>query len=281
MSSEDLSQKDLSQKDLTPFETPFNFTRNTSDSGYTDTGFSRESSITPPSRQSSDKSFDDLTEEAPPPLLSTLPEGDEAVTPKSGLEAQGFSASAAGPDIDADVCSVQVDQLGVETIPIFVEEMQKILDIQASENKSNSASGARASIKDTFIDQDKIDKLPEPIKEFADVILLKFLIYNKYEFDIGVQKGDLSPPLMSIYGDTITLKNIILTLIYNCLGDKVVDEMRNIDDSEWDDCIGELGGLHNSLNDVIVCLRCFIKLKYEIDIVERSEEVKQMIKDYL
>ena len=39
--------------------------------------------------------------------------------------------------------------------------------------------------------------------------------------------------------------------------------------------------LHNSLNDVIVCLRCFIKLKYDIDIVERSEEVKQMIKDYL
>jgi DNA polymerase III epsilon subunit-like protein len=39
--------------------------------------------------------------------------------------------------------------------------------------------------------------------------------------------------------------------------------------------------LHNSLNDVIVCLRCFMKLKYEIDIVERSEEVKQMIKDYL
>jgi DNA polymerase-3 subunit alpha len=39
--------------------------------------------------------------------------------------------------------------------------------------------------------------------------------------------------------------------------------------------------LHNSLNDVIVCLRCFIKLKYEIDIVEHSEEVKQMIKDYL
>ena len=39
--------------------------------------------------------------------------------------------------------------------------------------------------------------------------------------------------------------------------------------------------LHNSLNEVIVCLRCFIKLKYDIDIVERSEEVKQMIKDYL
>ena len=39
--------------------------------------------------------------------------------------------------------------------------------------------------------------------------------------------------------------------------------------------------LHNSLNDVIVWLRCFMKLKYNVDIVEHSEEVKQMIKDYL
>ena len=40
-------------------------------------------------------------------------------------------------------------------------------------------------------------------------------------------------------------------------------------------------GLHNSLIDVIVCLRCFIKLKYDVDIVNRSTEVKQMIADYL
>ncbi len=39
--------------------------------------------------------------------------------------------------------------------------------------------------------------------------------------------------------------------------------------------------LHNSLNDVIVCLRCFIKLKYYVDIVKHSAEIKQMIKDYL
>lgn len=39
--------------------------------------------------------------------------------------------------------------------------------------------------------------------------------------------------------------------------------------------------LHNSLNDVIVCLRCFMKLKYDKDIVEYSPEVKKLIKDYL
>ena len=39
--------------------------------------------------------------------------------------------------------------------------------------------------------------------------------------------------------------------------------------------------LHNSLNDVIVCLRCFMKLKYDTDIVEYSEDVKRLIKEYL
>jgi len=39
--------------------------------------------------------------------------------------------------------------------------------------------------------------------------------------------------------------------------------------------------LHNSLNDVIVCLRCFMKLKYDNDIVEYSEDVKRLIKEYL
>jgi hypothetical protein len=233
-----MASKELSTADLESFRPPSNITR--SDSGYTDTGYSsRGSSIqsiyTAPGI--SDKFFDDLNDETP---LSTLPEGDEAVTPKSGLEAQGLSASA-GLDIDTDVCSIQIDQFGVETIPIFVEEMQKILDRQASENKSNSASGARASIKDTFIDKDKIDRLPEPIKEFADVILLKFLIYNEYDPKTDQKRTDFTPPPMSIYGDTITLKNIILTLIYNCLGDEVVAEIKKIDDSEWYECIGDLG----------------------------------------
>jgi hypothetical protein len=39
--------------------------------------------------------------------------------------------------------------------------------------------------------------------------------------------------------------------------------------------------LHNSLNDVIVCLRCFMKMKYNKDIVEHSPEVKRLIKEYL
>ena len=97
MSYEDLSRGDLSRGDLTSFRPPPNLTRDTSDSGYTDTGYSsRGSSINPPSRQSSytapgssDKFFDDLNDETP---MSPIVEGDESVTPK--VAAQGL----AGPE---------------------------------------------------------------------------------------------------------------------------------------------------------------------------------------
>jgi hypothetical protein len=35
--------------------------------------------------------------------------------------------------------------------------------------------------------------------------------------------------------------------------------------------------LHNSLNDVAVCARCFIKLKYDIDIMEKNNEITKFI----
>lgn len=35
--------------------------------------------------------------------------------------------------------------------------------------------------------------------------------------------------------------------------------------------------LHNSLNDILITLRCFIKMKHDIDIVEVNSEIKDMI----
>lgn len=35
--------------------------------------------------------------------------------------------------------------------------------------------------------------------------------------------------------------------------------------------------LHNSLNDVVLCLQCFCKIKFNVDIAETNAEVKQMI----
>ena len=217
----------LSAEDLRKLGSKPTLLRDTSDSGTT-----VESSTPGPSRSNTGEFYGNKFAEEVPTTEST------GLSEASPLEAEGLpkAAASAEPVIGDDDCSVKIDQLDFRTIPIFVEEIQKFLNIQASENKSKSSSG---KIKDTFIDQDKIDRLPQPIREFAEVVLLKFLIYNKYEFKIGGQKDYA---LMSIYGDTITLKNVILTLIYNCLGDKVVDEMRrDIDDSEWYECIEELG----------------------------------------
>lgn len=35
--------------------------------------------------------------------------------------------------------------------------------------------------------------------------------------------------------------------------------------------------LHNSLNDVLISLRCFLKLKYDVDVVEKNNELKGKI----
>jgi DNA polymerase III epsilon subunit-like protein len=35
--------------------------------------------------------------------------------------------------------------------------------------------------------------------------------------------------------------------------------------------------LHNSLNDVAVCTRCFMKLKYDIDVIEKNDEIEKFI----
>jgi DNA polymerase III epsilon subunit-like protein len=34
--------------------------------------------------------------------------------------------------------------------------------------------------------------------------------------------------------------------------------------------------LHNSLNDVLICLRCFGKLKFEMDLYEKNKEIKDL-----
>jgi len=39
--------------------------------------------------------------------------------------------------------------------------------------------------------------------------------------------------------------------------------------------------LHNSLNDVIICLRCFLKLKFEEDILEKNLAVRGMLEPLL
>jgi hypothetical protein len=35
--------------------------------------------------------------------------------------------------------------------------------------------------------------------------------------------------------------------------------------------------LHNSLNDVLISLRCFLKLKYDVDIIEKNDKLKEII----
>jgi DNA polymerase III epsilon subunit-like protein len=39
--------------------------------------------------------------------------------------------------------------------------------------------------------------------------------------------------------------------------------------------------LHNSLNDVLICLRCYYMLEYKIDIIEIDSEIKSLLSDLI
>ena len=143
-----------------------------------------------------------------------------------------------------------------------------------------------------------VDLLPVLEEFFADFDTADHIVGHNVSFDINMIKAELQRLIMNSSDKKLQdyLTTINTSTKFYCTMQETIDlcaiEMKDKYGRPYKKFpkLVELyqkmfditpKNLHNSLNDVIVCLRCFIKLKYEIDIVERSEEVKQMIKDYL
>ena len=143
-----------------------------------------------------------------------------------------------------------------------------------------------------------IDLLPVLEEFFTDFDSVDHIVGHNVSFDINMIKAELQRLIMNSSDKKLEdyLTTINTSTKFYCTMQETIDlcaiEMKDKYGRPYKKFpkLVELyqkmfdvtpKNLHNSLNDVIVCLRCFIKLKYEIDIVERSEEVKQMIKDYL
>ena len=143
-----------------------------------------------------------------------------------------------------------------------------------------------------------VDLLPVLEEFFADFDSADHIVGHNVSFDINMIKAELQRLIMNSFNEKLQeyLTKINTSTKFYCTMQETIElcaiEMKDKFGRPYKKFpkLVELyqkmfgvtpRGLHNSLNDVIVCLRCFIKLKYEIDIVERSEEVKQMIKDYL
>ena len=147
-----------------------------------------------------------------------------------------------------------------------------------------------------------VDLLPVLEEFFEDLKTADHIVGHNVSFDINIVKVELHRLILKCLDvdEVIKFQEYLTTINTSTKFYCTMQETIELCDIEMKDKYGrpykkfpklvELyqkmfgvtpKNLHNSLNDVIVCLRCFIKLKYEIDIVERSEEVKQMIKDYL
>lgn len=143
-----------------------------------------------------------------------------------------------------------------------------------------------------------VDLLPVLEEFFADFDSADHIVGHNVSFDINMIKAELQRLIMNSFNEKLQeyLTKINTSTKFYCTMQETIElcaiEMKDKYGRSYKkfpklvELYQKMFGvtpknLHNSLNDVIVCLRCFIKLKYEIDIVERSEEVKQMIKDYL
>jgi DNA polymerase III epsilon subunit-like protein len=140
----------------------------------------------------------------------------------------------------------------------------------------------------------------QPVLEefFADFDAADHIVGHNVSFDINMIKAELQRLIMNSFDEKLQeyLTKINTSTKFYCTMQETIDlcaiEMKDKYGRPYKkfpklvELYQKMFGvtpknLHNSLNDVIVCLRCFIKLKYDVDIVERSEELKQMIKDYL
>lgn len=143
-----------------------------------------------------------------------------------------------------------------------------------------------------------VDLLPVLEEFFADFDSADHIVGHNVSFDINMIKAELQRLIMNSFNEKLQeyLTKINTSTKFYCTMQETIElcaiELKDKYGRPYKkfpklvELYQKMFGvtpknLHNSLNDVIVCLRCFIKLKYEIDIVERSEEVKQMIKDYL
>jgi DNA polymerase III epsilon subunit-like protein len=144
----------------------------------------------------------------------------------------------------------------------------------------------------------------QPVLEeyFADLHTVDHIVGHNISFDINMIKSELQRLIINSFSvDEVTKLHEYTTILstsnkFYCTMQETIDlcaiEMKDKFGRTYKkfpkllELYQKMFGitpknLHNSLNDVIVCLRCFIKLKYYIDIVDFSEEVKQLIKDYL
>ena len=141
------------------------------------------------------------------------------------------------------------------------------------------------------------------LKEFfADFTSVDYIVGHNVSFDLNMVTAELNRVIINTnYGEQLSEFQAFLTKINTSTNIYcTMKESINLCGIEAKDKFGRIynkfpklielyqklfnvtpNNLHNSLNDVIVCLRCFMKLKYNNDIVEYSEDVKILIKEYL
>ena len=111
-----------------------------------------------------------------------------------------------------------------------------------------------------LVEMDRLRKLPEKKYSVFEKYISE-IYYNKKEFCTARHGKNICKILSINKLGREYYKIPKLTILYEYLFKEDPDESK----------------LHNALYDVLLCMRCFYKMKYDIDIVEYNVNIKQML----
>jgi DNA polymerase III epsilon subunit-like protein len=191
---------------------------------------------------------------------------------------------------------------------IFDQQQNKIIKIQdyiikLPENFHLSEENIKIHGITNEMSQSKGVDISVAIDEFIkDYYISTFVVAHNLDFDLKIIRADMMRILSGGCNENSAKKykkfidELKISTKFYCTMEESIDlcdiKMTNDKGKEYKKYpkLSELHyklfqsvpkNLHNSLNDVLVCLRCFYKMTFEKDILELSDELNNLFKNLL
>lgn len=177
-----------------------------------------------------------------------------------------------------------------DIIHIPIEMCQEVIDIHGITNEMAKASRHQVedSLKEFYIDFQGVDRVIAHNFQFdwnmIQIELMRLIVRekpnNEGDLYISILKTIQELPTENIYC-TMTNSTALCDLKMRSKFGKEFIKFPKLSELHYHLFGVTPRNLHNSLNDVVICLRCYYKLVFDADIQDKSAEMKRLLTDLL
>ena len=175
-------------------------------------------------------------------------------------------------------------------IHIPIEMCQEVIDIHGITNEMARASTCliNDSLQEFYADLLKVDQLIAHNFQFdwnmIQIELMRLIIrektQNEAELYISILKTIQETPIPNIYCTMVNSTELCDLKMRSKFG-TYFTKFPKLSELHYKLFGVVPRNLHNSLNDVVICLRCYYKLVLDVDIQDESVEIKELLVDLI